>query len=154
MSDDGGKLTGPDLIKGVALSDIADGAMLLGHADFESALLARRGDEVFAVGALCTHYGAPLEQGLLVEDSVRCQWHHACFSLRTGEALRAPALDPLSCWRVEKRDGVVYVLEKLAPTKAPPWRPRARRNRSSSSVVAERATRRPRCSDARVMPAG
>ena len=120
MSDDGGKLTGPDLIKGVALSDIADGAMLLGHADGESALLARRGDEVFAVGALCTHYGAPLEQGLLVEDSVRCQWHHACFSLRTGEALRAPALDPLSCWRVEKRDGVVYVLEKLALTKAPP----------------------------------
>ena len=119
MSDDGVKLTGPDLITGVALCMIADGAMLLGHAGGEPVLLARRGDEVFAVGALCTHYGAPLEQGLLVGGSVRCQWHHACFSLQTGEALRAPALDALSCWRVEKRDGVAYVREKLAPTKVP-----------------------------------
>ncbi len=76
-------------------------------------LLARRGDEVFAIGAICTHYGAPLEQGLFLDDTVRCQWHHACFSLRSGEALRAPALNPVSCWRVEQRDGVAYVREKL-----------------------------------------
>ncbi len=120
MSDGDGKLSGPDLTKGIALSAIADEALLLGHADGEPALLARRGDEVFAIGAICTHYGAPLEQGLLVDDTVRCQWHHACFSLRTGEALRAPALNPVSFWRVEKRDGIVYVREKLAPTKAPP----------------------------------
>jgi nitrite reductase/ring-hydroxylating ferredoxin subunit len=73
MSDDGGKLSGPDLTKGVGLSAIADGAMLLGHADGEPALLVRRGDEVFAIGSICTHYGAPLEQGLLVGDAVRCQ---------------------------------------------------------------------------------
>jgi len=35
--------------------------------------------------------------------------HHACFSLRTGEALRPLALDPVSCWHVEQRDGTVYV---------------------------------------------
>jgi NADPH-dependent 2,4-dienoyl-CoA reductase/sulfur reductase-like enzyme/nitrite reductase/ring-hydroxylating ferredoxin subunit len=120
MSDVDGKLSGPDLTKGVALSAIADGAMLLGHVDGEPVLLARRGDEVFAIGAICTHYGAPLEQGLLVEDTVRCEWHHACFSLRTGEALRAPALNPVSCWRVEQRDGTLYVREKRAPAKPPP----------------------------------
>ncbi len=113
MSEDKVKLTGPDLSKGVALSSIRDGAMLLGHADGEPALLARRGDEVFAIGAICTHYGAPLEQGLFLDDTVRCQWHHACFSMRSGEALRAPALNPVSCWRVEQRDGVAYVREKL-----------------------------------------
>jgi len=101
MSDEKAKLTGPDLTKGVELSTIPDGTMLLGHALGEPVLLARRGDEVFAIGAVCTHYGAPLEQGLLDGDTVRCQWHHACFSLRTGEALRAPALNPVSHWRVE-----------------------------------------------------
>jgi len=113
MNDTHTTLSGPDLVEGVALSSVADGAMLLGHAHGEPALLARRGDDVFAIGAICTHYGAPLEQGLLVDETVRCPWHHACFSLRTGEALRAPALDPVSCWRVEQRDGAVYVRDKL-----------------------------------------
>jgi apoptosis-inducing factor 3 len=113
MSEPKTNLSGPDLTKGVALSTIADGAMLLGHAHGESALLARRGDELFAIGNACTHYGGPLNEGLLVDDTVRCPWHHACFSLRTGEALRAPALNPVSCWRVEQRDGTVYIREKL-----------------------------------------
>jgi apoptosis-inducing factor 3 len=126
MTEEKTKLAGPDLAQGVELSTIPDGTMLLGHAQGESVLLARRGDELFAIGAICTHYGAPLEQGLLVGDTVRCPWHHACFSLRTGEVLRAPGLDPVSRWRVEEvrelarqftpieqRAGTVYVREKL-----------------------------------------
>ena len=127
VSDGKPKLSGPDLGDGIGLSSIRDGTMLLGHAQGEPILLARRGDDVFAIGAICTHYGAPLEQGLLVGETVRCPWHHACFSLRTGEALRAPALDPVSHWRVEVvRDvarqstplnepvDTVFVREKLA----------------------------------------
>ena len=126
MSEEKTVLKGPDLTQGIELSMIPDGTMLLGHARGEPVLLARRGDELFAIGAICTHYGAPLETGLLVGDTVRCPWHHACFSLRTGEALRAPALAAVSCWRVsEVRDaarqftpgeqpvGAVYVSEKL-----------------------------------------
>src|SRR6185503_14048312 len=113
MSDTETNPGAPDFRAGIALSKLADGAMLLGHADGEPVLLARRGNEVFAIGALCTHYGAPLADGLLVGDTVRCPWHHACFSLRTGAALRAPALNPVSCWRVEQRDGVGYVREKI-----------------------------------------
>ena len=120
MSEVKAELSGPDLVQGVALSTIADGAMLLGHAHGESALLARRGDELFAVGNACTHYGAPLNEGLLVDNTVRCPWHHACFSLRTGAVLRAPALNPISCWRVEQRDGMVYVREKIETTAEPP----------------------------------
>ena len=101
MSESSTNLTGPNLERGVKLSNIADGAMLQGHAFGEQVLLVRRGAEIFAIGAICTHYGAPLETGLLVDDTVRCPWHHACFSLRTGEALRAPALDPVSRFHVE-----------------------------------------------------
>jgi NADPH-dependent 2,4-dienoyl-CoA reductase/sulfur reductase-like enzyme/nitrite reductase/ring-hydroxylating ferredoxin subunit len=93
--------------------------MLLGHAQGEPVLLARRGGEIFAIGATCTHYGAPLEQGLLVDDTVRCPWHHACFSLRTGEALHAPAFSPIACWSTEVEAGVVFVRERKAPVEKP-----------------------------------
>lgn len=110
--------TGPDLSQGVDAAALADGAMLLGHLGEEAVLLARQGDEVFAVGATCTHYGATLADGMLVGDSVRCPWHHACFSLRTGAAQCAPALNPLPCWRVEARGGKWFVGDRLAPPAA------------------------------------
>ena len=74
--------------------------MLVGHVGGEDVLLARRGDEIFAVGAHCTHYHGPLAEGLLVAGTVRCPWHHARFDLSTGEAIGAPAFDALSCWEV------------------------------------------------------
>ena len=121
MSEEETKLNGPDLSLGIELSRIADGTMLLGHAQGEPVLLAQLGDEVFAIGAVCTHYGAPLEQGLLDGDTVRCQWHHACFSLRTGEALRAPALNPVPHWRVEHwhREEVRDVARQFTPVETP-----------------------------------
>jgi len=95
------QLTGPDLKAGIAAADLADGAMLAGHADGESVLLVRRGKDVFAIGASCTHYSGPLGEGLVVGDTVRCPWHHACFDLRSGEALRAPAIAPVATYDVE-----------------------------------------------------
>src|SRR6266436_7004192 len=110
MSDT--QVTGPDLSQGILLSDIPASGMLVGHVAGEGVLVVRRGDEVFAIGSTCTHYGGPLGEGLVVGDTVRCPWHHACFSLETGEALRAPALDPIACWRVERRGDMVFVREK------------------------------------------
>jgi NADPH-dependent 2,4-dienoyl-CoA reductase/sulfur reductase-like enzyme/nitrite reductase/ring-hydroxylating ferredoxin subunit len=120
MNDTAAKLDGPDFDVGVPIAMIDDGGMLQGHANGETVVLARRGHEVFAFDAFCTHYGAPLVDGLLVDDTVRCPWHHACFAMRTGEAVRAPALDPISCWRVEQRDGLVSVREKLVRPSAEP----------------------------------
>lgn len=105
-------LAGPDLEQGVSWNELADGAMLLGHAQGEPVLLARTGDEVLAIGAVCTHYGAMLTDGLLVGDTVRCPWHHACFSLRTGDAVRPPALKPVASWVVERRGDRVVVTGK------------------------------------------
>jgi nitrite reductase/ring-hydroxylating ferredoxin subunit/thioredoxin reductase len=119
MSGEQAKPSGPDLAQGVTLSDIADGTMLQGHVDGEAVLLARRGEAFYAIGAICSHYSGPLAEGLMVGETVRCPWHHACFDLSTGEALAAPALNPVSCWRVERRQDRVIVREKLA-AKAPP----------------------------------
>ena len=113
MSDEHAELTGPDYAQGIPLASLADGAMLAGHANGKPVLLARQGDEIFAIGAACTHYGGPLGDGLLVGDTVRCPWHHACFSLRTGEALRAPALKPVARWTVERRGTMVHVTSEI-----------------------------------------
>jgi apoptosis-inducing factor 3 len=115
------ELTGPDFTAGVPASSIEDGKTLLGHANGEAVLLARFGNEYVAVAASCTHYGGPLAEGLIDGETVRCPWHHACFNLRTGEALEAPALSPLACWTVEKRDEKILVTGKkerdpLSPT--------------------------------------
>jgi NADPH-dependent 2,4-dienoyl-CoA reductase/sulfur reductase-like enzyme/nitrite reductase/ring-hydroxylating ferredoxin subunit len=105
----------PDLQKGLPLAAIPDGRGITGMVDDDEVLLVRHGRDVFAVGAHCTHYHGPLADGLVIDDQVRCPWHHACFSLRTGEAVRAPALDPIPCWRVEVAGENVFVREKFAP---------------------------------------
>src|SRR5437867_3854616 len=125
MADSDAKLSGPDLAAGVSADTIADGERLLGHANGEPVLLVRVGGEFLAIGAACTHYGGPLAEGAIVGDTVRCPWHHACFNLRTGDALRAPALNPVACWRVERRGARIVVAEKIerdALAPAYPWR--------------------------------
>ncbi len=109
------ELKGPDLAAGVPLSSIPEGGMLAGHAQGQAVLLARRGNEIFALGATCTHYSGPLGEGLVVGETVRCPWHHACFSLRTGEALKAPALSPVSRWETERRGNLVVVTKEIKP---------------------------------------
>jgi NADPH-dependent 2,4-dienoyl-CoA reductase/sulfur reductase-like enzyme/nitrite reductase/ring-hydroxylating ferredoxin subunit len=112
MADD----TAPkrDLKRGIPIAELVDGGMLAGEIDGEDALLLRRGSALHAVGAFCTHYHGPLADGVFTGETLRCPWHHACFSVRTGEALAAPALDPLPCWRVERVGDVVYAREKIA----------------------------------------
>ena len=115
MSASQPEATGPDLTLGLATDTLADGKLLAGHVGEETVLLARLGKEFFAIGANCTHYNGPLAEGLMVNDTVRCPWHHACFSLRTGEPVRAPALSPVACWLTEVRGNKVFVREKAAP---------------------------------------
>ena len=103
----------PDLKTGVQAAALPDGGKLVGRVDDDDVVLLRRGGEFFAIGAYCSHYHGPLAEGLAAGETVRCPWHHACFNIRTGEALHAPALDPIPCWRVEQRGDVVFVRERL-----------------------------------------
>lgn len=115
MSADDSELTGPDLAAGLAVSSIPENTPFGGHVGGKPVVLVRRGNDVFALGGKCTHYGGPLAEGIVVGDTIRCPWHHACFGLRTGEATCAPALDPVARWEVEMRDGQARVTKERTP---------------------------------------
>ncbi|MGE5346797.1 MAG: FAD-dependent oxidoreductase [Acidithiobacillales bacterium] len=109
MGGETGKPTGPDFQAGVPFESVPDGGMLLGRVGDDAVLLARRGEKVFAVGAKCTHYGGPLAEGIVVGETVRCPWHHAAFDLATGAATRPPARDPVPCFTIDLRGGMMFV---------------------------------------------
>ena len=110
----------PDFTAGVPVGSLSSRDRLLGRVGEDEVVLARAGDRFFAVGAHCTHYHGPLADGLVVGATIRCPLHHACFSLETGEALRAPALDPIACWRVERQGDTLFVREKIGQPRAAP----------------------------------
>src|SRR5256885_5499026 len=137
---------GPDLGQWTEVSRLEGATPFAGQVSGEAVIACRAGNDVVAVGASCTHYGGPLGEGLIVGNTVRCPWHHACFDLRTGEPIAAPALFPIARYRVERDGGKFRIAENLpdppipkpsaaprsAPTAAagppgfaPPGRPRA-----------------------------
>jgi NADPH-dependent 2,4-dienoyl-CoA reductase/sulfur reductase-like enzyme/nitrite reductase/ring-hydroxylating ferredoxin subunit len=126
-----------DLTAGVPVERLPEGGLLEGKVGAEDVVLARRGTEFFAVGAACTHYGGPLGQGVMVDGTLRCPLHHACFSLQTGEALHGPAFDPIPRWRVERVGDSVFVREKLpaAPRKRARSSPGDRQTPGSVVIV-------------------
>src|SRR3954447_6177542 len=111
MADQQAGPGGPDLAQGVSLSEFT-GETLLGHVGDQDVLLVRAGAEIFAIDAWCSHYHGPLAEGLVVGDSIRCPWHHACFDLRSGEATRAPALNALAVWQVQHEGDRIVVRQK------------------------------------------
>jgi NADPH-dependent 2,4-dienoyl-CoA reductase/sulfur reductase-like enzyme/nitrite reductase/ring-hydroxylating ferredoxin subunit len=121
------ELTGPDLSAGVAFEELTDGKPLLGHAGGEAVVVVRIGEDVHAIGATCTHYGGPLAEGLVVGNTIRCPWHHACFDLKTGEAIGGPALSDNACYETARAGALVQVrTKKDAPKrKAPKGAPKS-----------------------------
>lgn len=63
-------------------------------------LVVKQKGEFSAVGTKCTHYGAPLVSGALGDGRIRCPWHGACFSLKTGDIEDFPGFDSLPCYQV------------------------------------------------------
>ena len=122
MAEEQTEPSGPDLTQGVTLSQFS-GETLLGHVGDQDVLLVRSGPEIFAIDAHCSHYHGPLAEGLVVGESIRCPWHHACFDLRSGEATRAPALTPLAVWQVEHEGDRILVRQKREQPKPRGKRP-------------------------------
>jgi 3-phenylpropionate/trans-cinnamate dioxygenase ferredoxin subunit len=92
------------------LDDIGEGGLYVWVGN-EEVLLVRHGEEVRAIGYLCSHQEMELEGGHLEGDSWVCPHHGARFDLRTGEALTMPAIEPVPVFEVKVEEGKVLVKE-------------------------------------------
>ena len=112
---------GQDLDAGIDPSTIPEGGLLKVCWRGKPVLLANDRGNICAVSGTCTHMDAPLNEGILVDGEVHCPWHHARFSLTTGQAVGAPAFGPLTRFRTTIRDGRLFVID--APTPSPSSHP-------------------------------
>ena len=94
---------------GPAADLLRDGEMKRFDLEDKPVVVARVDGDYFAVGGKCSHYGAPLEKGVLKQHTLMCPWHHACFDIRSATRLEPPALNDLPRYDVALRDGQVVV---------------------------------------------
>jgi nitrite reductase/ring-hydroxylating ferredoxin subunit len=106
------QLSGPDLKSGVEFATLTENAPFLGHYEGEAVIVVRQGGRVFAIAGVCTHYGGRLADGILEGNTIRCPWHHARFNIHTGEAEGAPALNPVSCFTLQRQGNRVAITGK------------------------------------------
>ena len=110
------KLKGPDLSKeGIPADAVGNEIPAVGHVDGKPVIVIRTTAGLRAVGGRCTHYGRPLGDGLFDGELIHCPWHHAIFDVATGEAVGAPALDPIPTYLPTERGGRVYVTGPVDP---------------------------------------
>lgn len=118
----------PDLAAGVPADHVIEGRPLLGHFKGAPVILVKTDTGLHAVGGVCPHHGAPLAEGMVTGERIRCPWHHAEFELRDGAVTRPPALHPLTAYAVQRRGDLIRVTgrapEATAERARPPVRPR------------------------------
>ena len=110
------KASGPELSAGIELSEIPDGGMIAAQVHGAPVVAVRCGEEVFVLAAACGHYGAPLWDGVVIGDEVRCPWHHARFDVRTGENVNPPSPRGVSTWMVVREGSRVRAGARREPT--------------------------------------
>ena len=102
----------------------------VGEGEEDKILITRYQGKIHAVGNYCTHFGAPLNTGILFDDKVLCPWHGAGFNVVTGAVDGAPSLDGLPVFKVTQKDSKLFV---TVPEKLPKKRtmPLSRRDPSN-----------------------
>ena len=56
----------------------------VGEGDDQKVLIARYEGKLYSTGNFCSHFGVPLNNGMLFDDKVLCPAHAAGFSIITG----------------------------------------------------------------------
>ena len=120
------------------INQINDGEMKAVKVDEKNKILLTKVDnKIFAVGASCTHYGAPLEDGVLFNGKIICPWHHACFSAKNGDLIEPPALNSLPNYsvKIENENIIVMLPEEIESSRTPSMSKRDNENLNTNVII-------------------
>lgn len=92
-----------------ATEDILPGEMKQFDLKEEEILVVNLGDQFYCLGGRCSHAGAPLAEGDLEGEVLTCPWHYSQFKITDGSVLRGPANVPLRVYKIEIKEGLLFV---------------------------------------------
>ena len=99
---------GPDdFLPACAVADLQEGQLKRVDVSGQPILLLRSGERIYAIGAVCSHYGAPLEEGKVQGDTIQCPWHFSRFALDDGSVSEGPACAGVPAYEVRVTTGQV-----------------------------------------------
>jgi len=98
QTDDGMKLV--EILEADSMQEGEMRELKVGDGEKDKVLISKYKGQLYAIGAFCSHFGAPLVQGALFDDKVLCPWHSAGFSVVTGDIESAPGLDGVPKYEV------------------------------------------------------
>ena len=91
-------------------ADFLPGLPFTHHFDYDTVLVYMTPEgEFYGIADICSHDGAPLGEGPMVDCQVSCPRHGAKFDVRTGEATRAPAFSAIQTYQVKVEGDDVYL---------------------------------------------
>lgn len=93
----------------VAEDDLVEGEAVAVTVEATPVMLVRRAGRIHAIGDRCSHRGAPLHEGPLVDDCIECPWHQSRFSVIDGSVIQGPATRPAATFLTRVVDGRVQV---------------------------------------------
>ena len=106
----------------VKISDLKENEPKRVTIDEEDILLIKSGNQFYAYGNSCPHYGAPLTEGYVSGREITCPLHNARFSFRDGKMITPPALDDLTQYEISVKDDEVIIGSKLITSTQKPAR--------------------------------
>jgi nitrite reductase/ring-hydroxylating ferredoxin subunit len=92
--------------------ELREGSLLKVELLGKPVVLCMVNDEVYAIDAVCSHEGGPLEEGTLDGYEVECPWHGSKFDVRTGEVRNPPAEIPQLVYEVKVQEDEILIREK------------------------------------------
>ncbi len=97
-------------IEVAATDELNVNALKLLHVDGKRIALGRTENGYVAFDDRCTHRGASQADGVLICGTVHCPWHGSHFDVETGAVKAGPATEGIATYRVEEREGKVFLL--------------------------------------------